>query len=60
LKTPNIMSCSQGGHSFQNGEFSYIKTVKWDDFTGNVSTYLDAAVKLRDERDRYNIAVNVN
>ena len=58
-KNPMKSKCEQGNHEIQYGEYSYAKTVKWDDFKLNVNQYLIEATKLREERDNYNIAVNV-
>jgi len=58
-KNPEKNTCATGGHTLETGEFSYIKTIKWKDFIGNVSAYLELATQIRENRDSYNIAVNV-
>jgi hypothetical protein len=58
-KNKNIKRCEQGDHEIQYGEFSYAKTVKWDNFISNINKCLVDATKLREERDNYYIAINV-
>lgn len=47
------------GSTVYNGEFSYIKSVKWLDFKNNPNFYLDKAIELRDQKENYNITKTV-
>ncbi|MCP9767910.1 hypothetical protein EGI22_08295 [Lacihabitans sp. LS3-19] len=61
LKNPVKTYC--GTMEIHNGEFSYIKTVKWDDFknySNSPSFYLNAAIEIRKYHEHYNIKKNVN
>jgi hypothetical protein len=57
LKNPVTRVCN--GSTIYEGEFSYIKTVKWDDFINNINSYIDAAVDIWRHRDDYNIRKSV-
>ena len=46
--------CSNGTIVY-HGEFSYIKSVKWDEFKISPNYYLNKAIELRDNKDQYNI-----
>lgn len=58
-KNPEKSYCSDGKHELQSGEYSYAKTVKWKDFIANINYYLDTTTSIRENRDAYNLAVNV-
>lgn len=57
-KNPDTYICSNGSTVFR-GEFSYIKTVKWEDFKNNPNFYLDKAIELRDKKHEYNITKTI-
>lgn len=58
LKYPNTHLCSNGTSVF-TGEFSFIKSVKWNDFINSSNFYLDKAIELRDNKENYNIIKTV-
>jgi hypothetical protein len=41
------------------GDSSYIPSVKWSDFTGNIDSYLDKACSINEKIDEYNIEKTV-
>ena len=53
IKTPQTRTCN--GTTIYEGEGSYIKTVKWDNFVGNVNWHLEKALEIWRIRDQYNI-----
>lgn len=57
VKQPSTRTCN--GTTIYEGYYSYIYTVKWDNFIGNINTYIDTAVQIRDNKDNYNIRKNV-
>jgi hypothetical protein len=58
-KSPTTSLCSNGSIVY-HGDYSYIQSVKWDDFKASHNTYLNKAVELRDKLDSYNITKNIN
>ena len=57
IKNPQTRVCN--GTTITDGEGSYIKTVKWDDFIGSINWYIEKALKIWSERDLYNIRKTV-
>lgn len=57
-KSPTTSVCSNGSIVY-HGEYSYIQSVKWEDFKGSHNTYLDKAVEIRDKKDSYHITKNI-
>lgn len=57
VKQPSTRTCN--GTTIYEGYYSYIYTVKWDNFIGNINTYIDIALRIWGERDKYNIKKNV-
>ncbi|WBX97641.1 TIR domain-containing protein [Chryseobacterium gambrini] len=57
-KNPDTYICKNGSTIYR-GEFSYIKTIKWDIFKSNPNHYLDKAIELRDKKHEYNITKTV-
>lgn len=57
-KNPDTYIC-ENGSTIYRGEFSYIKTIKWDIFRSNPNYYLDKAIELRDKKHEYNITKTV-
>lgn len=57
IKTPQTRTCN--GTTIFEGESSYIKTAKWDDFIGSIHWYIDKAVEIWRVRDQYNIRKTV-
>jgi len=43
------------GTTIHEGEFSYIKTVKWDDFIEKINHYIEKALEIWRVRDQYTI-----
>jgi hypothetical protein len=54
LQDSNCNDCSS-----YTGDSSYITSVKWCDFISNKDSYLDKAVKIRDDRKSYTITKEV-
>lgn len=60
IKKPTFSDCSEHvAETIYLGESSYIKSVKWIDFIGNINQYLDTAIAIRDNKDNYDIAKNI-
>ncbi len=60
IKKPTFSDCSEHeAETIYVGESSYIKSVKWIDFIGNVNSYLDLAIAIRDNKESYNIVKNI-
>lgn len=57
IKQPSTRTCN--GTTIYEGYYSYIYTVKWDNFIDNINTYIDISVRIWGERDKYNIRKNV-
>jgi hypothetical protein len=47
------------GTTIHEGEFSYIKTVKWDNFIESLNFYIDKALEIWKVRDQYTIRRNI-
>ena len=57
-KSPTKSVCSNGSIVY-HGDYSYIQSVKWEDFKGSHNTHLDKAVEIRDRIDNYNVTKNI-
>jgi hypothetical protein len=57
IKTPQTRTCN--GTTIFEGESSYIKTAKWDDFIDSIHWYIDKVVEIWRVRDQYNIRKTV-
>jgi len=59
MKKPVLRQCN--GLVIHEGEFSFIKTVKWEDFIkgSNYNYYIEKAIQIRDDKDSYNLTVNL-
>ena len=55
----DVPSVCNGNHSAHYGEFSYIKTIKWDDFVTKADTYFDQVTAIREKLNEYDININV-
>jgi len=53
IKIPEKRVCN--GTTIYEGEFSYIKTVKWDDFIEYINFYIEKAIEIQKSKDQYNI-----
>jgi hypothetical protein len=58
VKNPSHMPCNQGSKVF-TGESSYIPTVKWSEFTSNMSGCLDRVVRINENIEAYEIVKTV-
>jgi hypothetical protein len=57
-KNPTKSVCSNGSIVY-HGDYSYITSVKWDDFKDSHNNYLGKAVEIRDKKHNYNITKNI-
>lgn len=48
------------GTIIHEGEFSYIKTVKWSDFKISSEHYIEKAIEIRDNADDYEVIINLD
>lgn len=53
IKTPQTRTCN--GTTIYEGESSYIKTAKWDEFIGSINWYINKALEIWRVRDQYDI-----
>lgn len=60
LKQPTIRDCN--GLKVHEGEFSFIKTVRWNSFMygNNSNAYIETAIQIRDNKEKYDITVNLS
>lgn len=56
-RQPTIRYCN--GIKINEGESSFIKTVKWSEFKKSYNYYLNTAIEIRDNKHQYNITINV-
>jgi hypothetical protein len=57
IKNPQTRICN--GTTILEGESSYIKTVKWDNFIENINWYIEKALEIWRVRDQYNIRKSI-
>lgn len=57
VKEPNRRLCN--GSYVYSGDCSYIQSVKWQDFTANISKYVDKAIELRDRIDEFEVVKKI-
>lgn len=57
MKNPDETKCN--GLIIHNGEFSFIKTVKWSVFKNSATFYIEKAIEIRNNKDVYDIKINV-
>ena len=58
MKNPTTRECN--GSLINEGEFSFIKTVKWDTFTDNHNYYIEKAIEIKDDKDSYDYHINLD
>lgn len=58
IKEPQRRECN--GRWIYSGESSYIKSVKWDEFIIDPSTYIDKAIELRNRKEEFDLKKNIN
>jgi hypothetical protein len=56
-KNPEVYTCN--GSTIYTGYYSYIYSVKWDNFINNINRYIDIAVEIWRNRNNYNIRKSV-
>lgn len=57
VKNPNRSVCN--GKWIYSGDYSYIDSVKWEDFIVNPTKYIDKAIELRDRKEEFELRKNV-
>lgn len=57
-KAPTTSICSNGSIVY-HGDYSYIQSVKWEDFKASHNFYLNKALEIQGKIDRYNITKNI-
>lgn len=57
VKNPNRSVCN--GKWIYNGDYSYIDSVKWEDFINSPSTFIDKAIEIRDRKEEYELRKNL-
>lgn len=57
IKTPDIRECN--GTTVYHGYFSYIYSVKWDNFIEDIDKYVEIALDIWRVRDQYNIKKSI-
>lgn len=58
IKEPKIRECN--GSKINEGECSYIKTVKWSKFEDSSNWYIEKAIEIRDNADQYNLKIQLD
>jgi hypothetical protein len=56
-KNPNRSICN--GKWIYSGNYSYIDSVKWEDFIVNPTKYIDKAIELRDRKEEFELRKNI-
>lgn len=56
-KNPDTRPCN--GNTIYSGYFSYIYSVKWDDYIGDMNRYINIALDIWRNRDNYNLRKSV-
>lgn len=56
-KDPNIRVCN--GKWVYLGDYSYIQSVKWNDFLNNPTIFIEKAIELRKRKDEFEITKNI-
>jgi hypothetical protein len=57
IKSPQLRTCN--GTTIHEGESSYVRTVKWDDFINSINWYVEKALEIWRVRDQYKIRKSV-
>ncbi len=47
------------GTIIHEGDYSYIMTVRWDEFIGSTESYIESAIRIRDIENEYEIEINL-
>jgi hypothetical protein len=48
------------GITIHEGEFSFIKMVKWNQFISNCDFHIENSIKIRDDAEAYDLRINMN
>jgi hypothetical protein len=57
IKEPELRTCN--GSTIHEGESSFIKTVKWDEFIVNINWYIEKSLEIWRVRDKYKLRKSV-
>jgi hypothetical protein len=57
VKNPNRSVCN--GKWIYSGDYSYIDSVKWEDFIEDPTKYIDKAIELRDRKEEFELKKNI-
>lgn len=57
VKIPNRRECN--GQWVYSGDYSYIQSVKWEDFKTNPGKFIEKAIELRDRNDEFTLTKNI-
>jgi hypothetical protein len=57
IKEPELRPCN--GSTIHEGESSFIKTVKWDEFIVNINWYIEKSLEIWRVRDKYKLRKSV-
>jgi hypothetical protein len=57
IKSPDRRICN--GKWIYAGDYSYIDSVKWEDFIKQPSTYINKAIELRDNKENFELKKNI-
>ncbi len=57
-KDPSRKLCN--GYYVYSGDYSYIINVTWNNFKSNPNYYIEKSIKIRDNKNDYNITVNLD
>ena len=58
VKNPTYINCEKGDTVYK-GYSSYIHSVKWRDFVGDINNYIDIALKINENIGNYNITKQI-
>jgi len=57
IKDPKLRTCN--GSTIHEGESSFIKTVKWDEFIVNINWFIEKSLEIWRVRDKYKLRKSV-
>ncbi len=55
---PNRKLCN--GYYVYSGDYSYIINVTWNNFKSNPNYYIEKSIKIRDNKDNYNVTIKLD
>lgn len=59
IKEKQFRQCN-GKNIYTNEEPSFFKTVKWDEFIENHNYYIEKAIEIKDNKDAYDVHINLD